>query len=187
MSSDDFLPRKDVLLKKRVIYHVEGETGDIIDIKYIKDPKPIKDYIMVFYSNLADTRVNGKRINITTPQLLLISKMNINNILTPDSKTIEKLSKEHQIPVGTFNSAKDALIKDNIIIRTESGKYMVNPYLFNKTKLSALDTTREIWDRLTLVKFKEDVKKELAKKDREINEIKGELLVKEVKDLLNNE
>lgn len=170
---------------------MEESTGDVIHITYIQDPIEVKDYMMVFRKNLANIRVNNecgesRRVNITTPQTLLIGEMDTKNILTPSKTLMEKLSKEHNIPYGTFNSAKDALITENTIIRTEFGKYMVNPFLFFKNKLIYLEAIRTTWQHLVDAKFKQDVLNKLAETKSKLEQEKTLNNYKEIYNEQNN-
>lgn len=148
------------------VFKREGDAlkkDELVDITYIKEPREITDYLMVFYNNLVNIRINNERLNISSTQMAIIGKMDVHNILVPDKKTLDSISKEFQIPRGTVGSALGDLIEKETIIRVGSNTYMVNPYLFNKTKLKICATHRLQWDRITLAKFKADILKERTK------------------------
>jgi hypothetical protein len=156
------------------------KRDELIDITYIKEPKEITGYLMVFHNNLVNIRSNKKRINFSSVELAIIGKMDVRNILVPDKKTLDAIATEFQVPRGTIGSSLGNLIKEETIIKIGSNTYMVNPYLFNKTRLKTCAIHREQWDRIALAKFKDDVRKEMTKKD-------GIRIMNQVDNILNGD
>ena len=132
-------------------------------------------------------------IGLSFSEIMILSIIEGNNTIRPSKHVLENIAKERNIPYSTLSKGKDALVRDKIILPSDRGVYMVNPYLFTKssTKGSKLLALKKQWDDL---KFKY-VEAENAKKDAEIEKLKfalkvevgGVEVMKQVDSLLNGD
>lgn len=150
----------------------DTKTGEIVEEEKIINFGKTSDFVMTFTKDL------GYMKNLTKGEIVLtfglLQIVNNNNEIILNKSIKQRICKDYEINLSSFNVMLSNLLKKQIIQQKDRGIYLINTYLFGKGSWGDIKKIRMFieWD------FKEKTKKMMVEQDY-LNEEEKLLLQKE--------
>jgi len=140
MTIEHFSNRQDALDAERIAIAIEKPIFNVIhNKKEVKDQE--QEYIRVYSENVC--KLSRIESGATTMLLPLIELMSSNNIIDTRNELKKYIAQHSGITIQALSNRLTKLIKLTAIKRIGVGRYMTNPFLYDKSGCKNIDNMRK--------------------------------------------
>ena len=121
---------------------VDYQTGEITKTEQVTSQKISAEpaYVKIYLDHI--TRLKDLPKCSTSILYSLVQSMTYNSLIVINASVKRMIAKEHGIGIQTISNAITRFVKDGLMVRKDTGLYMLDPNLFARGKWSDIEKLR---------------------------------------------